>query len=133
MQKTFGELQEIDTMVGGLYKRFPTLENTKFGYAYSRFYKLNYLPVFNAFQDAIHLVRIETALEDKNTREVMIDPANVRGYKYDKDGLAKCVVQERNTVEEYTAKFVDIIPFISPYVPEELTEQEKELLTGLIL
>ena len=130
--KTFKQLKEVDSIVGELYAKDKTLEKTKFGYAYKRFLDKNYIPTMEKFQEKILDIRIENALEDKTTKEVLIDKMNPRGYKFTKEGLKKCIAEERVAVEEFDKTEIEIIPFISSFVPE-LSDEDKEELTGLVL
>ncbi|MFA5197693.1 MAG: hypothetical protein WC437_04730 [Patescibacteria group bacterium] len=131
--KTFKDLQDIDLLVSNLYSKDKTLEKSKFGYAYKRFIEKNYMPAIKEMQEKLSDVRINNALEDKNTKEILITKENSRGFKYSKEGLKKCVAEERKTVDEFEKKEIEIIPFISSYVPEGLSEEDKELLTGLVI
>lgn len=133
MVKTFKELQEVDSMIGELYKKNPKLKDSKFGYAYKRFSDKVYSPVVRDFQDELGFCRVDNALEDPNTKEVLIDRMNVRGYKYSKAGLKKCMEQEKKIIEEWDEKEVEIKPFFTKDVPTELTDEDKELLKGVIL
>jgi len=46
MEKTFKELNELDTIIGNLYQTNPELKDGKFGYAYKRFSEKNFFPIF---------------------------------------------------------------------------------------
>ena len=116
MKKTFKELQEIDLIVGGIYHRKPELRNTKFGYAYKRFVKKNYQP-----------------LVDEKTKEILIDRLNPRGYKYSKEGLKQVIKDENQISNKFDLKETEIEPFLSSYIPEDLTEEETEILTGIVI
>jgi hypothetical protein len=133
MTKTFKDLQEIDSLVGSLYKKNPTLEHSKFGYAYKRFSDKNYLPMVKDFQEELGNVRIDNALEDEKTKEILIDRMNVRGYKYSKEGLKKVILEEKAIIEKFDLKGIEIVPFISKVVPEDLTEDQSEMLKGVVL
>ena len=132
MVKTFKELQAIDQMIGFLYEQDQKLKNTKFGYAYQKFFKKNYEPALKEFQNKIFDIRLDNAMEDKITKEVLKDKDSPRGFKFTKEGLKKCVEQERSLIEEFDKKEIEVTPQFSSYVPE-LTEEQKELLTGLII
>lgn len=132
MKKTFKELQEVDVLVGSLYQKDKTLEKSKFGYAYKRFIEKNYVPIIKERQERLIDVRIDNALEDKNTKEILTDKESNRGYKYSKEGLKKCIKDERKVMEEFEEKEIEIEPFISSFVPQ-LDEEQKEILNGLII
>jgi MFS superfamily sulfate permease-like transporter len=93
--KKFKELQEVDGLVAGLYAKDKKLQNSKFGYAYKKFSDKFYFPVVKELQERIQDVRVDNAMEDKNTKEILVDKENVRGYKYTKEGLLKCMKEER--------------------------------------
>lgn len=130
--KTFKELQEVDEMVGQLYQKNPKVKESKFGYAYKRFSDKNYFPILREFQDEIGLCRIENALEDKATKEVLIDRMNPRGYKYTKEGLKKCLEDEKKIIAAWEQKEIEIKSYFTKDIPEELTEENIELLKGLV-
>lgn len=133
MKKTFKELQEVDVMVGGLYQKKPELRSTKFGYAYKRFADKNYVPLLNDFNDALETVRVEHALEDSITKEILSDNTNKRGYKYSKAGMIAVLTAEKKLVEKWEVKEVEITPYLSSMVPEGLEEEQLALLKGLVL
>lgn len=133
MTKTFKELQEVDQLVGGLYSVDKTLKDTKFGYAYKRFTEKFYVPVIKEFQDRINDVRIENALENPTTKEILTDEANPRGYKYSKEGLKKVIEAEKKIVDEFDNREIEIEVWKSSFIPEGLTEYTTELLTGIVL
>jgi len=133
INRTLEELFEIDALVGRLYKKDKELENTKFGYAYRKFYKKNTEPILKELQEKLSDIRVENALENKETREIIIDKENSRGYKYDKEGLKKCIKEERKVIETFNKKEVEIEPYFSSFVPKQLEEEEKELLKNLVI
>ncbi len=133
IKRTFKELQEVDAMVGGLYQAKPTLKDSKFGYAYKRFTEKNYAPLVRDFNEELMGVRVQYALEDDKTKEVLIDRMNPRGFKYSKEGLKNVMMEERKLSEKWDVKEVVITPFLSPTIPEGLTEDQEKMLSGLVL
>ncbi len=135
LKRTFSELQHVDVVVGQIYADFPGLkENTKFSYAYKRFLEKNFQPTLKEFQDAIAFVRLDNALEDEKTKEVLFDSTpGSRGYKYSKEGLRKCMEEEVKMIDKYNAKEIVIEPYISSQVPEGLTKEQTEVLKGLVI
>ena len=129
---TFKQLQEIDQMMGELYQTKPNLKESKLGYAYKRFSDKNYLPVVRNFQDELSIVRIENALEDPITKEILSDKTNVRGYKYSKAGLKECILAEKRIIDEWDTKELEIKPFYTKDIPEGLTEEQIILLKGVL-
>lgn len=130
---TFKDLQEADAIVGEMYKESPELEKTKFGYAYERFVVKNYVPLMKELQEKLYDIRLDHALTDKGTNEVLVDKEASRGFKYDREGLKRVVDAERRLFKEFEAKEVNVMPFVSTYVPKNLSDKQKEVLTGLIL
>ncbi len=132
MTKTFKELQDVDSLIADIYKKNPKLKDSKFGYAYKRFSDKVYSPVVRDFQDELGFARVDNALEDPTTKEVLIDRMNVRGYKYSKAGLKKCMEDEKKIIETWDIKEIEIKPFLVKDVPTELSEDDVELLKGII-
>ncbi len=133
MKKTFKEILEIDSLVGTLYQTNPKLKDTKFGYACKRFCEKNFTPTFEERSQLIVTARINNALEDPQTKALLVDPTSQRGFKYGKEGLIKCIEEEHKIVEEFDKKEIEIKPFISSVIPEGLTQDEKDLLTGAVI
>lgn len=133
MTKTFKELQEVDMCVAQLYAKDETLRKSKMGYAYTRFHDKYYAPVSKEFVDALNIVRVNNALEDEKTKEVIQDASNPRGFKFSKEGLKKCMADEASLVLVYQAKEIECEPYVSSYIPSDLTEEQISLLTGIIM
>lgn len=133
IKKTFKELRELDQMVGLLYQKTPSLKETKFGYAYKRFYDKNYEKPLQEFQQEIADARIDNALTDDKTKELLKDQMDMRGFKYSKEGLKAVAREENKIVEKWNDKEIECMPFISSYKPEDLSEGQLEMLAGLLL
>lgn len=133
MKKTFKELQDLDQIVGSMYQADEKLKETKFGYAYKRFCDKNYIPVIKEYNDAIADARLDHALENETTKEVITDQTNYRGFKYSKEGLKKVIEAERKLKLEWDGRELEITPYVSAYLPEDLTEEQKEALTGCLI
>lgn len=133
MTKTFKELLEANTVVSTLFAKNPDLKETKFGYAWKKFYALNIEKVVKEMQAAYADAQIEHALEDKTTGKIMTEPGSPRGYAYSKQGLRDLIKAEDNIEKDYYAKEIEIEPYISTYIPENITEIQLEALKGLVL
>lgn len=133
IKKTIKEIQEVDQIVAQLYAKDVKLQQSKFGYAYKRFVEKNYQPAITKFQEKIADIRVDFALTDSTTKELLLDKDNARGYKYDKDGMKKVMEAERKLAREWENEEIVITPFISKEVPKDLSEDEKEKLKGLII
>ncbi len=134
VKKTFKELQELDVLVGALYKRNTELQKGKFGYAYKRFVDTNYVKILKEYQHKINDARIDFALEDPITKEILKDKEDSRGFKYSKDGLKKVILKENEITDEFNPKEVEIDPyFISEASLPELSDEEREQLIGVLI
>lgn len=133
MKKTFKQLQEIDSVVGELYNKDQALRQTKFGYVYKRFCDKFYIPAIKNFNEEINNVRIDHALEDPITKEVISDQTAPRGFKYSKEGLKGVMAAEKNITIAWETKEIEVEPFISVYIPQDLTPEQTEILTGVLI
>lgn len=133
MKKTFLELKEIDDCVAKIYAKYPDIQNSKFGYWYKRFFKKNLQPIIGELEEKLADCRLENALVDEKTREVLYTDSSQRTYKFDKEGLKKLLNFNRVLLEEYNHKEFEITPFISSEAPEGLTDEDKELLKGILI
>ncbi len=130
---TFKFLQEVDTLVGSLYQKNPKLKDTKFGYAYKRFTDKNYAPLIREFNEELMNIRVDHALEDPTTKEVIIDRMNPRGFKYSKVGMKQVMFEENNLGQAWEAIEIEVTPFLSAYIPEDLDDEQRTMLDGLVL
>lgn len=130
MIKTFTELGEVDEVVGNLYKKIPGLKETKFGYAYTKFYRKNYEVLLNELKEEYQTIAIDNALEDDKTKAILKDDKG--DYLYSKEGKKKLLADQKKIIEEFESKEITITPYISSYVPE-MDEEERSILTGLII
>jgi hypothetical protein len=137
MKKTFKQLQDLDLMIGKLYKKDKTLQDSKFGYAYKRFSEKNYFPIYKEYVQALTDIRVDNALEDPTTKEILRTPDSEggRGFKYSKEGL-KAVMKAENALEDsWEAKEFDVIPYIVALenLPVDLTEEQREAMQGILI
>lgn len=133
IKRTIKEIQEIDQIVAGLYGKDAKLQQGKFGYAYKRFVEKNYQPAITRLQEKLADVRVDFALTDPTSKELLLDKENARGYKYDKDGMKKVMEAERKLAKDWETEEITITPFISKEVPKELSDEQKEILKGIII
>lgn len=133
MKKTFLELQNIDAIVGDLYEMYPNLKKSKFGWAYNRFVEKNVSPTMKERNRKLADMYADNAMEDPRTKEIMLDPNPLsRGFKFDKVGWPKMIKLEREIMDEFEKVEIEVIPYISSFVPE-LADDQREPLTGLII
>lgn len=133
MTKTFKQLQEADNVVGEMYAKNPDVKNTKFGYAWKKFAEKNYSPIIKELNEKLADNRLENALEDPNTKEILYANAERTEYRFSKEGLKKLITSNRAILEEYSNREFEITPFFSTYIPEDLTDEQREVLTGLVI
>ena len=131
--KTFKEILEIDSIVAKLYAKQPELKDGKFGYAYKRYYAKNYTPLTEEYKNEVETLKINNALENPQNKALIVDPQSKTGFATSKEGLLKFNADLIKLDKEYETKEVEIIPFISPTIPEGLSDEEKELLTGVVI
>ena len=132
--RTFKELMTIDSMIASLYREDKELEKTKFGYAYKRFADKNLKLVFKEYQDELGIIRIDNALEDEKTKEVLIDDRpHGRGFKYSKEGLKNLIKEEYSLLETYEEKIIEVQPYVSTYEPKNLPEDISIAFKGLLI
>ena len=132
MKKTFKKLLEIDNLVGQMYLDDPSLKKSKFGYAYKRFFQKNLQKLNEEYQAELMDVRINNALVDERTQEILAGNAR-GGFRFTKEGLRQVLKDEKRITEEWEKKEIEVEPFISSFVPENLTEEQKEELTELLI
>ncbi len=130
MKKTFKQLLEIDEVVTELYKKTPELKDTKFGYAYKRFFEKNTNPLFKKFKENMADLSVEHALESKETKEILTDDKG--NYKYSKEGKMALTKAQRKFNDEIESEEIEIEPYISPYIPA-LTDEQFEALEGTLV
>lgn len=135
VKKTFKELNEVDSLIGELYQKNPKLKESKFGYAYKRFIDKNFIEHLKEYQHQLSDVRIDNAMEDKDTKEILKDPTpGSRGFKYTKEGLKKVIEQENEIMKKWNEKEIEVEPYIitAENLPI-LSEGQREQLSGILV
>ena len=130
MKKTFAELRDADQLVASLFAKEPALVKSRFGYAWKNFIKKNYDPLFQDFREEIEEARLQNALEDERTHELLLDAKG--GFKFSREGMLNLTREVRKIQKAYDAKVVEIKPVLSPFKPK-LEPEELEMLKGLVL
>ncbi len=133
MKKTYKELQEVDIMVGQLYSDHPELKDSKFGYAYKRFADKNFYAQLKKLNQELLDARIDHALEDPDTKAILKDPTDARGFKYSKEGLKKIIQAEIKISDKWENKEIDIEPYICQDIPEQISDELIGKLEGLLI
>lgn len=132
MTKTFLEIKEADQLVASLYEKDPNIQKGKFGYAWKKIIDKNYNPTITELNDKMTDNRVEYALTDEKTKELL--KGSDGNYKYSKEGMKALLAAQRALIKEYDSKEIEVVPFYikSEDLPE-LTDEEKETLKGLII
>lgn len=133
-KKTFEELTEANSTYMNMLSMNPLLENTKFGYAWKRFFKKNLEKPFNEYNALVTDTRIEHALANKETGEIFLDQMpGGRGFKYNKEGLKSVIAAERKLKEQWSGKEYEVEPYMCTGTIPELSESQTEAFQGLII
>ena len=132
MIKTFEDLKEISEVYGRISS--PEFLKTKLGYAFKRFYEKSMTPIFTDFNDLLQDIRIDNALTNKDTGEILYQP-DARNFKYTPEALKIVLNKIKEFTREWDKKEFEVKPFICNEIPSiiEFTEEEKVLLEGVIL
>lgn len=144
MKKTFKEFRELDATVGVLYKKYPKLQETKFGYAYKRVQK-PYSDLVAILMEELQEIEVKNALVDPTTKALLYEenaradanPNIPKKFKFSKEGKLAQMKESKELGEKYDIKEIDIEPFIVK--PEDLpeniifTEEQKEILGGVLI
>jgi len=132
MKKTYKQLREANEIINILFVKNKDIEKTKFGYACIKFIKKNFSPIFTEMQEKLTDFRVENALTDEKTKEILYT-SDGKNYKFDREGLKKVIEFNRKLEKEYEAKEFDVESYIAKKDIPELTEDETEILKGLII
>jgi len=132
--KTINQIKEADQVVGKLYQTTPGLMDSKFGYAWKRFTDKNYIPSLKKLQEEVNDARIDNAMEDATTKEILRDQTNPRGYKYTKEGLKAVIKKENEINDRYDLVEIEVEPYIvdEKNLPK-LTEEQRDALIGMVI
>lgn len=133
MKKTFKEFTEMNGAYAQLKQINPKIDNTKFGYAWKKFFSKNVEPIFNEYNTCVADTRIDLALTDKVTGEMLIDPMPGRGFKYDKEGMKAVIKAEQKLEKEWEGKEYNVTPYICTAQIPEMNEQQQEIFEGTII
>lgn len=137
IEKTFKDLTEFNVVWNKWVRKNPVIENTKIGYAITKFIKKSIQPVFDEYNLALGQIRVQHALTDKTTGALLIDPnPNGRGFQYDRDGLRAVLKAEFELDKEWNPKLFHVEPYIckKENLPVEgLTDEQEEVFGGLII
>jgi len=135
MKITYKQLLDLDSMVGGLYQKDPSLRESKFGYAYNRFIEKDLKTIFNDYSEELLMIRIDNAQVNETTKALITNPSNFRGFDYSKEGLKAVIKSERELQKAWETKEFEIEPyFIKPEnLPEGLIDEQLDLMRGIII
>jgi len=131
MKTTIKEIFKADQLMANIIKRDPMIERGKLGYAWTRFVDKNVSSFQKEYNTKILSVRIENALEDEK-KALIRDSADPRGFKYSKQGLKKCIEEEKKLSDEFENTEIEIVPYFCKSLPD-LKEEEIEMLKGMVI
>lgn len=132
--KTFEQIKEFNKYGVAVMKRHP---NTKISYAIKKVLK-GILSVVTEYNEAVEDIQIDhcfTNTSDVIEYDIIKDAsgAEVRRYKFTKDQLKLKVKVERELLQEWNQREFDIKAYISPEIPDDITIEEKDALSGFVL
>jgi len=132
--KTFKAIREADILVGQLYQATPGLSETRFGYAWKRFTDKNYIPALKKLQELINDARIDNALEDPITKEILRSETDPRGFKYTKEGLKAVIKKENEINNQYDLVEIEVESHIviEKNLPK-LNDEQRDALVGMVI
>jgi hypothetical protein len=137
LKMTFKQMKNFNHIWNEMVRFQPSLAETKLGYAFKRFFTKNIEPIFEEYNGHIAMVRIENALEHKDTKAVLTKDdvrTGGRGFEYSKDGLKAVIKAEIDLAKEWDPKEYEVEPYISKDVPKKvLSEEQVEAFTGFII
>lgn len=136
IKKTFKELNKFTQVFKELIEADENFINTKLGYACKRFEELNLTKYYKEYNEALLDVRLDHALVDKITDAVLRDESKTgRGFQYNKEGFKAVIKAEKEVEKKWEDKECEVEPFICKpeNVPFDLSEDHKEVLTGLVI
>jgi hypothetical protein len=134
MKKTFKEILEINNVIQVLIKANKDISKTKFGYAIDKFIKSSISEPMESFNEALTKIRVENALVDEKTKAILTDlNPHSRGFQFSREGLMACMEGESALVKEWSSKEFEVTPFICTSDLPAITEQQKEILLGVII
>ena len=136
-KRTFKQLQDLDLIMGTLYRKDPTLKEGKMAYAYKRFSEKNFFPIYKEYVQSLTDIRVDHALEDPTTKEILRTPQHEggRGFKYNKEGLKAVMKAENDLEDSWQTKEFNVEPyFVAPEnLPVDLSEEQREAMLGILI
>ncbi len=128
----FKELQKID-VIYGQFLNDPVLSKTKMSYALKRFIESN-IKFFKEYNTGLQDLRIDNALVDEKTKELLTDEKNPRGFKYGKEELKKLLKEENDWMDKFKEKDCDVEVYIcKDTAGADLSEEDIEILKGYVI
>lgn len=131
IKKTIEELFEANAVVSNLYAKDESLKLTKFGYAWDMFVKKTFQPQLDLMNEKKGLLEVEFALTDKTTGALLKEASGI--YQYDKDGMKKLMEARTKMFKEWNKSEITFEPYICKEVPKVLTDEQKDILKGIVI
>lgn len=144
MKKTFKEIRLFNMLASKILKEN---QNTKLAYALKKvmtqtddIIKGYHVEISRLWDSTVGATQLREALEDKETGEVLMAPKDSeRAYRFNKEGLQRVIESERDYVskvaemlKDYDLKEFDINEYKID-MPADITDEEKEALSGFII
>lgn len=135
-KRTFQKLREFNVISQGYLLRCRM--GTKIAYAIARVQEKYMSTIFKEYSEKVRTIAIEHCFVDGNG-VILYD--TVRGengqesrkFRYTKEGMIKKEKDEKELMDEYDKKEVEIDTFIVKDVPLDLNEIEIEAFKGLVI
>ena len=97
----------------------------------SKFVKKNLNSIFQEYNEGIESIRIENALCDEKTKELLF---NEKGeYKFSKEGLKNFIAEKKSFVKQWEAKEFEVEPYIAKKELPDMNQEQKEILEGILI
>jgi hypothetical protein len=134
LTRKFKEIEDADSIIALLLEKNEKMEKGKLTYAWKRFVEKNYRSLATELGDKLQDNRVEHAMTDPKTKELLYTNDKNTSYKYTKEGMKALLEAQRKLKKEYEEMDIEIVPFfVKKEDLPELNEEEREILTGLII
>jgi len=132
--RTFEQIRLFNAYSHLYLRQNPVNERTKLGYAIRRVQESkSFANVLWQYNHELDCIRIDNALIDEKTKEVILAEKSNRPYKYDTKGLKKVSEEENDFAKEWDKNEFEISCYYVKELPEDMDEIMKEHLTGFVI
>lgn len=135
VEKTFKELIEFNKTWNEWFRKSPSMENTKIGYAIRRVIRKSIQPIFDEYNLELSSIRIDHAKTDGNGILMLDHNPTGRGFQYDSEGLKEVLKGEHTLDKIWNPKKFSIEPYFckEENIPADITDEQREMFEGLII